>query len=189
MGMSLNIQTQNALIGIDRTPSQLYIRQNQWPMEMSSKKPRLELNIEEAVIFIDQSQCFSEAGLKSTIELGREFAAKGIQSAMETTARIARDGREMADVHKGIALARLAKRNSTPKIRQVAMDLIPKSRPIITVQPAKIEGYFDRGYIDIKLGKIEPDIYYTAGKVEVYLKQKDTIKYHYVGNVIDVFGG
>jgi len=189
--MDLRITTQNAQIGIETANGQFDIRQNHFPMDLSTKEPRLHLQSEEAVIYIDQRRCFSEAGLKSSMELTQKYAQKGKQAALQATAKIASEGRELANIQaKGSAIARQAKRKAaTFGDKEFNFDMIPKSRPEITVKPGKVHGDFEKGNVDIQLKNFRPEIYYQRGDVEIYLKQKNYISFEYVGKGIDLLGG
>lgn len=186
--VNIRISTQNALIGIDTTNGQFSIRQNQWPMKVSSTQGKLYLETEDPVLLIDQRQCFAEAGLKSSIDLSREGAAKGRAAALRATARIASEGKEMADVHKGRAIPRQAARRLR-KNPQVNFDMIPKSRPDIKVIKGEVRGAFQKGEVNVRTDNIKPDIYYQRGNLNIYLKQKSDIKIDYLGNNLDVYGG
>jgi hypothetical protein len=189
--MYVRITTQNAQIGIETTRGRLDIRQNRLPMELTTKQPSLKLNIEAPVLYIDQQRCFSEAGLKNNMELTKKYAQRGKQAALQATAKAARDGRELSNIQvKGSAIARQAKRESaTFDEQQFNFDMIPKSRPEITVTPGEVRGELKEGSIDIQLNDYRPEINYQRGDVKIYLKQKNYISFEYVGNGIDAFGG
>ncbi len=189
--MDLRITTQNAQIGIETTQGRFDIRQNQWPMRLRTEQPMLHLQSEDAVLYIDQRRCFSEAGLKSNMELSQKYASKGRQAALQATFQAARDGRELARISvKGSAIVRQAKRKSASLgKKQFNFDMIPKSRPDIAVVPGKLRGDLEWASIDIQLQNPKPDINYIKGDVEIYLKQKNYISFEYVGEGIDVLGG
>ncbi|KAB3526644.1 DUF6470 family protein [Alkaliphilus serpentinus] len=187
--MQIRIQSQSALIGINSNFGEFSIQQNQWPMKLSTKDSKLHIQSEEAVLLIDQSRCFAEAGLKSTMEMSRELANKGRVAALQATARIAGEGKEMADIHNGMAIARQAKARYAAKEKSFNFDMIPKSRPEIEVIQGEVSGYVERGYIDLNMGKITPDIKYYRGDINIYLKQKNYLKIDFVGENVNVLGG
>lgn len=189
--MEIRIQSQNALIGIEGTNGQYSIQQNQWPMKLRSIDAKSKIKMTDAVLLIDQRQCFSEAGLKGIMEINRIYAAKGRNAALEGIARIAREGKEMASIskNKGPVIAKIAKRNRFKKSKEVRFDMIPKSRPKITVIPGEVTGEFTKGYIEMKMGNIKPNIEYYPGKLDIYLKQKNKINIEFVGNKLDTYVG
>jgi len=187
--MELRIESQIALIGIERTEGQYEIKQHQWPMTLNATDAQLEIHMEEAVLRIDQHQCFAEAGLKSAIELGKMLAAKGRTVALKAISRIAREGKEMADFHKGVVLPAQAKGRFNFRKQEFTFDMIPKSRPEITVTPGEVTGQFQQGGVDIRTGKITPEVNYHRGQIDVYLRQKNSIQIDFVGKNIDVLGG
>ncbi|KAB3539673.1 hypothetical protein F8154_00535 [Alkaliphilus pronyensis] len=185
--MKIQIQTQSALIGINSTNGQLSIKQNNRPMQLRATQGKLYLKSEAPVLLIDQRRCFSEAGLKSTMELSHKYSQKGKMAALEAVAKIASEGKELADIHKGDALSRQAKRRAMPKERQIVFDMIPKSRPEIKVIRGEVTGMYEKGEIDVQMNDYKPQINYQRGKLDIYLKQKPSIQIEYVGNNLDVY--
>jgi len=185
----IKITSQPALIGVDRQEGQLSIQQNQHPMKLNITGPKLNLQIEDAVLYIDQSQCFAEAGLKNHMELTRTFNAKAKQKAIQAIGRIASEGRQMADIHRGKAIGRIAQQRSTTKEKQFNFDMIPKSRPKITVEEGRVDSALQRGTVDIQMEDYRPQIDFQPDKVEIYLRQKNSINIEYVGNHLDTYGG
>ncbi len=185
----IKIESQNAQIGIERQDGQLDIKQNQFPMNLKTKAPELNLQIEYPVVYIDQRQCFSEAGLKNNMDMSKTFYQKGKQAALQAISRIASEGRAMANIQNGSVIARLAEGRSKPKEKPYNFDMIPKSSPIISVEEGKINGHLDRGEIDIKMDNITPQIDYKPAKVEIYIKQKQSINIQYIGENVDTYGG
>ncbi|GAB6086283.1 DUF6470 family protein [Alkaliphilus crotonatoxidans] len=187
--MQIQIRSQNALIGIGSTHGQYSIRQHQWLMELRAVEPELKIKMSDAILLIDQSQCFAEAGLKGIQQINRDYAAKGHRDALRGIARIAREGKELADIHKGPAIAKQAKRRYHSRRQEFQYTMIPKSRPKITVIPQEVTGQYQKGYVEVKTGKIKPDIDYYPGKLDIYLRQKNSVEIQFVGKNVDVYGG
>lgn len=189
--MDLRITTQSAQIGINTTQGRYDMSQNQWPMRLRTTEPVLHLQSEDAILYIDQRRCFSEAGLKSSMELSQKYAMKGKQAALRAIARIADEGREMAAIqHKGSAIARIAKRKSrTFSEQRFNVGVVPKSRPEITVIQGEVKGSLQTGSVDVSVHNSRPSIHYQRGDVAIYIKQKNYINIDYVGKGINVLGG
>lgn len=93
-------------------------------------------------IIIDQSQCFSEAGLKSISELIYNHAQKGRQDAMAAIERINLEGHRMKEIQNGPgAIAQIAKSKFIEGMAPFIYDAIPKSRPYIEVVGENIDIY------------------------------------------------
>ncbi|WZL73737.1 DUF6470 family protein [Clostridiaceae bacterium 35-E11] len=188
--MDLRITATPALINIKTTPGKLQIKQPQADINSQIQPPKVQIHSEQAKVAIDQSQCFAESGLKSVFQLGKEWAAQGIQQAFQGIGRIAAQGDELAAIETGgNPISKQALENAFLMYeKNFNIGLMPKSRP-------KIE--FTGGTVDIKVipGEIrqnvkinKPQIQYTRGNVEVYLKQKNSIKIEYVGRRLNVGG-
>lgn len=187
--MDLRIHTQQAQIGIQQPAGQLSINGNHATMRMDIRDPQLFIQQEEAVLFIDQRQCFSEAGLKSIREMTQKYAAKGKQAALRAAAEIANEGRQMANIQNGVVIGRIAKQKSKPKERQFSFDMIPKSRPEIDVRRGETRFSYQKGQVSVDAPSRSVDIRYNPGDVKIYLKQKDYIRIDYVGKQVDIYGG
>lgn len=187
--MDLRIQTQQAQIGIHQPAGQLSISGNNAVIRMNIRDPQLFIQQEDPVVLIDQRQCFSEAGLKSTREITQKYAAKGKQAALRAAAEISREGRQMANIQNGVVIGRLAKQKSRPKERQFNFDMIPKSRPKIDVRRGETRFNFQKGEVAVDAPDRPVRIDYNPGDVKIYLRQKDYIRIDYVGKQVDVYGG
>lgn len=93
-------------------------------------------------IIIDQSRCFSEAGLKSISELIYNHAQKGMQDAMAAIERINSEGARMKEIQNGPgAIADIGKSKFIEGMAPFIYDAIPKSRPRIEVVGQNIDRY------------------------------------------------
>ncbi|SNS49192.1 hypothetical protein SAMN05446037_101176 [Anaerovirgula multivorans] len=187
--MNLRIQTQDAQIGIQQGIGDLYISQNHHFLQIQTLYPEIYIQQEDPVLLIDQSQCFSEAGLKSNQELSRQFAAKGRQNALRAIAKIADEGNAMADIQNGVVIGRLAKNKMKAQEKQFAFDMIPKSRPEMRFQKGETHIRYQKGDIKTHVPPNPVNIHYNTRDVKVYLKQKNYIQIDYVGKKVDLYGG
>lgn len=187
--MDLRIRTQDVQIGIHQGMGVLRITQNHQFLQMQRTDPKIYLQQEEPVLLIDQSRCFSEAGLKSNMELSREFAAKGRQNAMKTIAKIADEGRAMADIQNGVVISRLAKNKAGSSKAKFVFDMIPKSRPEMTFQRGETHIAYQKGEVRTYVPPNPVKVHYDPRNVDIYLKQKNDIRIDYIGKQVDVYGG
>jgi len=187
--MNLRIHTQNAQIGISQTPGQLNINQGNHIFNLRATDPKIHIQQEDPVLHIDQSQCFAEAGLKSSRQLSQYYANKGKQTALRAAAQIADEGRAMANIQNGVIISKLAQKKSKPKETSYNFDMIPKSRPEINIQRGRIDINYEKGNISLHSPYRGTDISYNKGNTNIYLKQKDYINIEYIGKTVDIYGG
>lgn len=181
----IKITRTDALIGINTTPTKVYIQQPKADFEMAIKEPKLEIDTEQVEIRIDQSQCFNEAGLKNNTALLEDYVGRSQQAFAEGVSRIVSEGNQMAAIENKIdAIAEIAFSNSI-QVADWNIDFIPKSRPDIDYVGGTVDIRLDRGYVDIKSKPNNPIIDVEVGGVEIYLRQKPDIKFEYLGNNID----
>lgn len=181
--MPLSITAIKAQLNINTTNAYIEIKQPKGQLSITQTKPTMAVDRQLPKVLIDQSQQFSEAGLKKWLELTEEYAQLGQQQAMKGISRIVEDGNRMAQIQRIMppAIPELVLKNSTSPRVEVNIDFIPKSRPKIDV-----EGYLN---IDWQLGKTDinytvgkPIIECTPGKVDIYMKQYPKIEIKYIDN-------
>src|SRR5699024_3512881 len=97
----LKMESTNAMIAIRQTAPQLKIRQEEAEVEIRQAKDDVQMKSQKAKLSIDQSKAFAEANLKSALKWNKDIAASGRQHASSGTARRARQGNQLIDIHKG----------------------------------------------------------------------------------------
>lgn len=181
----IKITSTNALIGIQTTPAKMSIRQPKADFDMRQKHPKIILNTEPVKITIDQSQCFSEAGLKGYMELTDDAAARGRQAVLEGIGRIVSEGNTLAAIeNKHDAIAEIAASNFI-QVAERNIDFIPKSRPKFDVVGGNVDISVDEGTVEINSKQNRPIIDVEVGSVEISLRQHPSISFEYIGKEID----
>jgi hypothetical protein len=181
----IRITKTDALIGINTTPTKVYIQQPRADFELDIKDPKVEIHTEQVQIRIDQSQCFGEAGLKNNTALREDLANRSQQALAEGVSRIVAEGNQMAAIeNRSDAIAEIAFSNSI-QVLDWNIDFIPKSRPQIDYVGGTVDISLDAGYVDIKSKPNMPIIDVEVGDIEFYLRQETSIKFEYVGNNLD----
>lgn len=186
--MRLVVDAQPALIGIRTTSAQLNMRSEQPLVEIHTEPSNLNAHNTLPKIEIDQSQCFSESGLKGILELTADNAAYSVQAMQESVGRIAEQGDELTNfAGGGNVIAEQAGYNAFDQFaRDWNMVTMPQSRPKITLIEGgvKFDPVSAKVTFNAKLTK--PEIDYQPGNVEVYLRQKDQINIHFEGLNLDM---
>lgn len=181
--MDLKITTTPAQIGIKTTPARLEIQQPKADVALNIEHPRVEIDSEPIQVQIDQYQCFAEAGLKNFLDLTKEGAQIAKNKAMQGIERIVSQGNALAAIHQGgNPIADQAEENAFHlDDAEFNFDLIPKSRPKIDFIGGEVDIKVIEGKVNPKVKVNKPIVDYTRGKVEIYLKQKNSINIEYVG--------
>ncbi|MDF2520939.1 MAG: hypothetical protein K0R84_1567 [Clostridia bacterium] len=183
---SLRITKTDALLGIKTTPAKVNISQPKADLEIHQKHAKVIIDTEPVQIRIDQSQCFSEAGLKNN----RAFMEDNVQNARQEWLRgigeTVSEGNMMADIKgKGNAFAEIAFNNAVKKY-DFNVKFIPTSRPVIDFVGGNLDIQVDEGYVDIQARQNRPIYDVEVGGIEFYMLQNPELKIEYVGNELDV---
>lgn len=182
--MGLIINTTNTKLGMETRSSRLNIDSHIATLKLHQNHAKVRLDTEKPRVFIDQYQCFAEAGLKNNGDFTREVAQRGYRQAMKYIGQTASDGYALAAIENGgNPIAAIAVRDTSPR-REFVLDFIPKSRPKIEVT----------GSIDIRLDGSGEDAFstvegnyiagytrmdFTPAKVNIHIKQYPSIDIKY----------
>ncbi|MFZ5968976.1 MAG: DUF6470 family protein [Bacillota bacterium] len=184
--MDLRISSTPALIGVKTNWGKLEMKQPAADMDIQIQKPSLEIRSEQIKVQIDQSQCFSEAGLKGIDDFMKErvgVSKKGFQKGL---AKIVRQGNEMMQIDTGInVIAKQAKESMFEDKAQLTLVSMPKSRPKIDFMGGTVDIQVVEGAVDVNVQVNKPVGNYIPGNVDIYLKQKNSLNIEYVGNQLD----
>ena len=188
--MRLNIQTQPAILAWkthnvkQTTPSM-----PKDPLKLEIKKPQLKMESRDAVVKIDQTQCFNESGLKTNkaflderVQLSKEAVSDGIAN------RVEEGNAMMAIENRQDAVAERAYYNANERfVHEFGLKLMPQSRPEITVELGDVTYEFERGEVKVlnQIPKIDKGSF-EPGKVEFYMKQMSSITITPVGDNINL---
>lgn len=188
--MRITMQSTPALIGMSTNNAKLDMHTEHPKVEIETTQPRIEMRNEQPKVLIDQSQCFSESGLKSVFELTAENAQMASQLMYESVGRIAEQGNELANIqNKNNAIADQAEYNAYDQFkREFNLGTMPKSRPKITVVEGSTNAQYVKGTVDVKAVRGQIDMQYTPGKVDIYMKQMNQLNIQVEGSNIDLKG-
>jgi hypothetical protein len=180
----LRIEQTYAQIGIETQRSQIQIQSKLPKLQIQQTNAKIEIDKQEPRVIIDQHACFATAGLKNVFELTDQAAQEGMQQAFEYAGKKAAEGDMLADIrNKGNAIAQIAKSNVYEE-HEFNIDSIPKERPRI-----EVEGYINisavKGEINSQLEEGSVSINASEPKVNLYLREKQSISIQYIGSNFD----
>lgn len=180
--MGIQIQTTQALIGINRTPGKLELSSPQAVLDIQIEEPKMEISGTLSRIEIDQTQCFAESGNKTIFMLNKDNADNAKQIALANIAKVTRQGYELASIEDGgNPIASHAKENAYTQFdNEFGMVTMPKSRPVITVIDGEMDYNFTRGDVILNPQIQRVTSNYTQTKIETYLRQKNSIEINFV---------
>lgn len=169
-------------IGINRTPGRFEMQSPGYTLDMSITQAKLEMKSTPPKITIDQSQCFSEAGLKGNAELSAENASYSRSEMLKSIGRIADQGNQLANIPDAVnAIPDQGYYNAFEQFdKEFNMDTIPKSRPKIDVIEGTLDIQVIEGTVSNNSIPQKTSLQYQRGAVEVYLKQRPSLDVRFV---------
>lgn len=175
--MSLQIQQTRGQIGIQTSPGQMQIESPKQTLELSVTQAVVIVDSDPAKITIDQSQCFSESGLKGIVDFMADAVSFAKSQMFQSMGRIAEQGNALTDIHLSkTAIGDQGMYNAYDQfIYDYNMETMPKSRPVINI----IEGNLD---IQVREGQInnttkiqKANLSYRHGSVQISMLQYPSI--------------
>jgi len=130
---------------------------------MKVQLPELRLNWRLPAIRIDVRSSLEELGLQRQLTLARVYAERGRQAALRETARMAREGDALRDVHRGVNIIEVTAERGQPRIPELNVDVAPKSRPAVEVILGTVE-------VDVLPGRVDVRVPFES--VKVYLEER-----------------
>jgi len=186
--MRLEMNSQRAQIGMKTTPPVQDIQQPHAELDLKTTHAKAQVEGTLPKVQIDQSQAFSESGLKGIVDFTSEIIQRAKSDMQNAMARAADQGNQLADIHNSTnVIAENADDNAWGQFEnEFGMVTMPSSRPEITV----IEGELD---IQVQEGKVEnntraqkPIVDYRRGKLDIYLKQRNSLEIRAVEDQFDL---
>lgn len=183
----IRIETQPALIGIQTQPSNLEIEQPQADMQMRQPQAELSINKMPSRLTIDQSAAWAAMDLKPILQRIKESASKGYQSWLQYVGKAAQQGDQMMKIENGgNTLAHLAKVNGETPYKDFNIGWIPPLFSVkIDYKPSELEMNWETHQAIIEARPNSPKFHYTPSNLDIYLRQKNSIKIDFVGSNID----
>ncbi len=175
-----------AQIGINTENAELQIRQR--PADLNMKQEPAILHIEQpmGVLRIDSSQARSNIDMKGPLQRMRIYAQLGQQRAMEAIAKISQEGDQLRAIeHRGNAIVSLAAQKGLHEpVDVIHADWTDKG---VHVSYQKREPKIS---VQTRGASIHPqihpaEIHYIPGKVDTYVRVKNSLTIDVVGLNMD----
>lgn len=185
---TVNISSIHGKIGLQTDRPYIQIKQHDPNFSIKQEHAALQIRKQPAKLSIDQSQAFASANLKHIFQLNKEWAAKGLQSASQATAKYAREGDMMKKIESGSnPIPHLARENSVlyPE-RQITLTQMPAHNTVkMHFQPSQLNIHVQSGAANIHVDRREPTIEHRPWQTSAYIRQKNSIDFQVVGGQIN----
>lgn len=133
-------------------------------MEMKVQLPELRLQARLPSVRIDVRPALEELGLRRPLTMARIYAERGRQAALRETARMAREGDALRDIHRGVSVVETTAERGQPRQRELNVDVAPKTRVKVQVTPGSVQ-------VDARMGRVEVRVPFENLRVKVDLEE------------------
>ncbi|MGB3367257.1 MAG: DUF6470 family protein [Acidaminobacteraceae bacterium] len=185
--MRIEMKSQNAYIGIKREDSKQSIEQPKAEVKISNKHAQVRVEATLPKVQIDQKQAFAESGLKGILQLSSDNSDEAMSRMAANISKKVEEGNQLANIKNNVdAIAEMAFNNSTGKSKDdFNMVTMPKSGATIDVIEGTIDISVDEGSAEITVDTKKPILDYTPGKIETYIRQKNSLEITVVNDKFD----
>ncbi|MGI5922253.1 MAG: DUF6470 family protein [Syntrophomonadaceae bacterium] len=173
--LQMRIEQQYARIGLSIDKPVLNMHTTLPRIELNTQKPELQIKSPRPVLYIDQTQCFADAGRRTPSEFSRYYADLARQAGLEAIGEIVDEGNMLGQIEKGMTVEEIAA-SKMDDSADFNICFIPKQLPKIDwdIRPVEIE--LIPGHVDLKLHRGTVDYNLHRGKVDVYIEQQNYLK-------------
>lgn len=183
----LSMSSTSARIGLQRTPETLDIENPKGSvLQISTTHPKVKVEGTLPKVQIDQSQCFSESGLMSPLELSRDNSGYALSKLIQGMGLVAEQGTEMTNIHNGgNAIANQAAYNAYDQfIGDYNMGTMPKSRPNIVLIRGELDIKVEEGSVENTTEVRRPVNNYRQGRISAYTAQYNSLNIEVINTSI-----
>ncbi len=173
--IQINITTQPIRLNYNIKNPQLNLQTTLPKVQLETTPATIEIHQPQGKLTIDQYPCRYSIGLKNIADFARDFAAKGKQTVMETIARIAQEGDQLAQIQNNSnAIADIAASSTVSEVPDITYAHI--ASPEIHYQASPVQFNPKDGKVDLTLnsGTVEGD--YRRGSVDIQVTQYPSIE-------------
>ncbi|OLO38092.1 hypothetical protein BTR23_11895 [Alkalihalophilus pseudofirmus] len=184
----LEISTTRSEIGLQTERPQLQLRQRPADLQIQQQYlDNLQISKKASMLYIDQTEAFADANLKSVFRFTKEFSQKAHQKALSYIQKQARQGDQLMKIENGNgAIGHIVAQNSQRKPKDINYGTIPKPFAVkINYDPGKTSIRVNRNTVDIQINRNEPQITIPKWQTQAYLKQKNSISFQAVGSQVN----
>lgn len=180
--LRLEMNTTRGQIGMQSSPPRLSLETTQKTLNLTTTQPKVRVEATLPKISIDQSQCFSEAGLKGIVDFAAEYVSYAKSKMYESMARIAEQGNALTDIqYGGSPLADQALYNAYDQfMNEFNYGTVPRSRPRISLQEGQLDIKVTEGRVENRTAVQKPVVQYQKGNLQIYLATQPSIEMHAV---------
>ncbi|WP_026672373.1 DUF6470 family protein [Alkalihalobacterium bogoriense] len=185
----LDISTKDAKIGLKSYTPPMKITQESANMNIKGNAvENISISRTASQLFIDQTEAFADAGLKSPLRKATEHAQQTTSKIYEYMAKKMRDGDAMMKIENGSnVIPRLAVEHGKIFDFDFKYTQVPKGTEKVKFSyiPSDLNIYHSPNRFDIQVKTNKPKYQVADWKTGVYLKQKESISFSVVGQHVN----
>ncbi|MDR2571348.1 MAG: DUF6470 family protein [Oscillospiraceae bacterium] len=134
--LRINIDQQLAQIGVRSRPAKMNITVPRGQIKISKEAPQMQIDKKDATFSVNRRKINNESGLKSPLELAKDYRNKGNRVALQSAGQFKNEGNFVANPNmpSDKAFPQVAKNRAMTRLqkKEYNIGLMPASSPEIT---------------------------------------------------------
>ncbi|WP_062050211.1 DUF6470 family protein [Bacillus sp. JCM 19034] len=187
--VQLHIDQTLAQTGLRSVQPPMQIKQHQADLQISQEHTNLvEISTTARRLYIDQTEAFADANLKTPLRLSNEFYQRIRGTVMNYVAKTAREGEQLKKIENGNhAITHIAAQRGSRPQKQANIAYMPNSMSKVSFdyQPSEVHIRARKSEANIHVTPQKPEIDIPKWGVDIYLQQKNQIAFQAVGTNVD----
>lgn len=185
----LELTVTNAILGIEQQRATINMRQPEAEIKMEHSQPKIEIQKSKGKLTIDQTEAFADANLKHPFRSIDEWAARAKRKISQGIAEEVAEGERLMKIEgkKESIIPEIAREESEPPPREIEFGPMPSNAEQIQFhyQPSEIKIKILTEKFKLDVTPHSPEIKFTPGDLQIYLKQKLSLHIKAVGAALD----
>ncbi len=180
----LEITTVPAKYELEIEHARLEMRQDFQPSaDVTQEYARLHLKTQPAELHIDTYEARKSLGFASAKDIIYNGARKGAQSIQDKTRQYVEQGKQMAQIEKGIHVTDIVKREQSSKLNPPLQTVfLPSASAEISYQEGSLHTSFDEGELEYNWDIMKNVMNYVPGSVRMKILEYPRVEIKYVGS-------
>lgn len=188
--MTIKIDQQPSLIGIQHIPSKMRIKLNLIDnFKMESEFSRVYIESSQPRVQIDQDKIQEDLGYYKPTSFIKQKKMENFNEGFKKIKSIAKDKNILqAIANNGKPISEIVRQKvlvQKPEGKNIGF--VPPNRPEIMVEQGQVKVEVSKSYLEVFSKPNFPQIDYKPGSVNVYLLQKGYVKVRFLGENVNLF--
>ncbi|MCI9575710.1 MAG: hypothetical protein HFJ84_03355 [Clostridiales bacterium] len=181
------------LIRIESIPIEYEMKSNSAKLEMKAtqippitgtmqlENVRLDLRAKNIQVQLDSSQMRHDLGFRTTADMARENAQKGMEHIQELTRNYVETGKQLSNIHEGVDISQIVKQKTLEQPSTPYTVFLPNGGTEISWIPNDLTIHYNPPQFDVEYQMSKYQFEYTPASIDFTITQYPEVRIEYLG--------